>query len=550
MVDPVDRPWSRNLAVVLLLAVPGVVATALSIDGARDEAHARDERAVALVTERLSARLSDASTSLLGTDLLAADGEVTADELDVFVEDIQPVTDFRAIAFEQVVPADEADEWQEATGIRITESDGAGGFVPATGDDVHYPVRFVSPDTDDNRRVIGFDIGSDEVRRTGVEQATQVEEPALAGPIALAGNGRPGLFLIRAVRGTDDAVVGYVSSGIGVADLVQQVADIPHLDDVGLSVDGTLVSGVDGGDATSSFDLGGRTITVTAGDTRGVNPLVPVSLGATTLVVCGLAEWSASRGRRARRREREFAQREIDLQRAVVQTLQASLLTDTPEVSGYELAVAYRSAMRSVGIGGDWYSVIEHGDALFAVVGDIAGHGPGAVAIMAEVKTIIRHLLSTGASIEEVLEHAERSLERRRAYGSVVIARIDRSCGAVTLANAGHPSPIVVSGGAARRFDTVHRPWLGVAGVAAPLTHFDLEPGDTLLLYTDGLIEERGEPIDRSIDELAARVARDVADAGDVHGLTERLLIHRDADRSDATVDDDIAILAIHRRRT
>jgi hypothetical protein len=546
MVESADRSWSRNVAVVLLLAVPGVVATGLSIDGARDEARARDDRAVAVVGERLSARLSDASTSLLGTDLLVADGQITAHELDVLVEDIRPATDFRAVAYEEPVPAGEVEAWQARTGITITRSDGAGGFEPVEGGTVHYPVLFVSPDTDDNRRVRGFDIGSDPVRLEGIAEASAGENAALVGPISLAGTGQPGLFLIRALR-RDGEIVGFLSSGIGVADLVDQVADIPHLAEVGLAIDGMLVSGEAGGDATVSFPLGGRTVTVTAGDTRGADPWVPISLGAATVVVCGLAEWSALRGRRSRRREREFAEREVELQRAVVQTLQRSLLTDTPEVPGYDLAVEYRSAMRSVGIGGDWYSVIEHDQALFAVVGDIAGHGPGAVAIMAEVKTIIRHLLSTGSAIEAVLEHAERSLERRRAYGSVVIARIDRDCGAVTLANAGHPSPIVIRDGAAIRLDTVHRPWLGVAGDPLPLTRFDLAPGDTLLLYTDGLIEERGESIDRSIDDLAARVARDVADSGDVHGLAERLLIHRDIDRTDATVDDDIAILAIRR---
>ena len=163
MVEPVDRSWSRNLAVGLLLAVPGVVATALAFDGARDEAHGRDDRAVAVVAERLSARLSDAVTSFVGIDVLAADGQVTADEFDVFVSDIRQVAGFTAVAFEPVVAGDEIDAWESATGLAITESDGAGGFRDVARTSVHYPVQFVSPATQDNRRVLGFDVGSDEV---------------------------------------------------------------------------------------------------------------------------------------------------------------------------------------------------------------------------------------------------------------------------------------------------------------------------------------------------------------------------------------------------
>jgi hypothetical protein len=321
MVEPVDRSWSRNLAVGLLLAVPGVVATALAFDGARDEAHGRDDRAVAVVAERLSARLSDAVTSFVGIDVLAADGQVTADEFDVFVSDIRQVAGFTAVAFEPVVAGDEIDAWESATGLAITESDGAGGFRDVARTSVHYPVQFVSPATQDNRRVLGFDVGSDEVRRSGVDEAMAGEGTALAGPIALAADGLPGVFVIRAVRDPVGSVVGFVSSGIGVADLVELVDDIPHLADIGISIDGTLVSGRRGGDATVAFPLGRRTITVSGSDARGANLFLPISLGAATAVVCGLAEWSAIRGRRARRREREFAQREVDLQREVVRVL-------------------------------------------------------------------------------------------------------------------------------------------------------------------------------------------------------------------------------------
>lgn len=229
--------------------------------------------------------------------------------------------------------------------------------------------------------------------------------------------------------------------------------------------------------------------------------------------------------------------------RTVLQRLQESLLSEPPTVPGFDVAVGYRSAVEAVGIGGDWYSVMDDGMVMHAVIGDIAGHGPGAVALMAEVKTILRYLLSTGSSIVEAAHRASAALERRNAFASAVLVSIDRRREELAYLNAGHPPPLLLHGDQVDVLDQVHRPWLGVASAQTLPTVVGFPPGSTLLLYTDGLIEERGELFDVSVD----RLRRAVSGSHDPHTLTERLLHERSTNRTDRFIDDDVALTAIAR---
>ena len=229
--------------------------------------------------------------------------------------------------------------------------------------------------------------------------------------------------------------------------------------------------------------------------------------------------------------------------RTVLQRLQESLLSEPPVIPGFEIAVGYRSAVEAVGIGGDWYSVMDDGTVMHAVIGDIAGHGPGAVALMAEVKTILRYLLSTGSSIVEAVHRASVALERRNAFASAVLVSIDRRREELAYLNAGHPPPLLLHGTRVDVLDQVHRPWLGVASAHEPPTVVGFPPGSTLLMYTDGLIEERGELFDVSVERLRTSVSG----AHDPHALIGRLLRDRSAIRTDRSVDDDVALTAITR---
>lgn len=229
---------------------------------------------------------------------------------------------------------------------------------------------------------------------------------------------------------------------------------------------------------------------------------------------------------------------------SVLEQLQVSLLTPAPLVAGFEVAVAYRSAIEAVGIGGDWYSVIDRDDAVYAVIGDVAGHGPGAVAVMAQVKTIIRHLLTEDVPITVALDHASQHLAQRRAYASALIVRIDKRDATLSYVNAGHLYALVDDGSSVSLLDHTHRPILGVPGEPGRASTVTFPVGSTLLLYTDGLIEDRGTLIDESIAALADRMARTRMAP---EQLVDRLLVERDGGRTARTVDDDIAIVAVKR---
>ena len=232
-----------------------------------------------------------------------------------------------------------------------------------------------------------------------------------------------------------------------------------------------------------------------------------------------------------------------DREREVLQHFQRTLLTAPPNVDGFEIAVAYRSAVEAIGMGGDWYSVVDAEHAVWLVIGDVAGHGPDAVALMAEVKTIIRYLLTNDTSIEQTVEQAHRTLRRRRAYASVFIASIDKASETLTYMSAGHPPMLRFTNGIVVELDQTHRPWLGVdAHCTKTPTTVAYGASDLLLLYTDGVVEERGELLDIGIRRLYSIDPTDTTDAIVQHVLSTRI-----EQRTAQTVDDDMAVIAIRR---
>ncbi|MFD7797273.1 SpoIIE family protein phosphatase [Streptomyces sp. NPDC059759] len=249
--------------------------------------------------------------------------------------------------------------------------------------------------------------------------------------------------------------------------------------------------------------------------------------------------------------------------------MQESLLTDLPSVPGAELAALYRPAAASDLVGGDWYdayplpapstsSALEpagegNGQPLAAAtlavsVGDITGHDMHAATLMGQARSMLRqadldHPGQGPARAVSAFEHANTRLHIK-ASGTLVHVHL-RPCGQgaweMTWTNAGHPPPLVVlPDGTVQRLEQhnilIH-PVLGTP----PRTehHQTLPPGSLLLLYTDGLIEQRRGSIDKAIeavgDTLAARrheaLATLIADIAD------------DVAGSDAT--DDIAMLAL-----
>ena len=233
--------------------------------------------------------------------------------------------------------------------------------------------------------------------------------------------------------------------------------------------------------------------------------------------------------------------------------LQRSLLTPPPPIADLEIAAAYVPAADHVKIGGDWYDVFPApGERTLVVIGDVAGHDGAAAATMAQVRSVLRGmgkvLLAPPATLLTALDRAVRSF-LPDVFATVIvieISRLGRSSGPLVLrwSNAGHPPPVLISGddGTARLLEREPDLLLGVDPDTRRADHeLVLYQGDTVVLYTDGLVERRGATIDEGLLRL-----RDVAT--DEAGLPLDKLCEVLLAACTERPDDDIAVLALRAR--
>ncbi|MEZ3179630.1 SpoIIE family protein phosphatase [Streptomyces pimonensis] len=189
-------------------------------------------------------------------------------------------------------------------------------------------------------------------------------------------------------------------------------------------------------------------------------------------------------------------------------TLQRSLLPSHPPLTGgLEVASRYQPAGATSEVGGDWFDVIPLEDGKTAlVVGDVMGSGIPAAAAMGRLRTATHTLASLGLDPAVLLEHLDRITDGLdQAIATCVYAVHDPRERRCTIANAGHLPPARVRAGhAPELLDLPTGVPLGVGGVAFSTTTVELEPGDLLVLYTDGLVETRRDPLDERLDRLLA----------------------------------------------
>ena len=180
----------------------------------------------------------------------------------------------------------------------------------------------------------------------------------------------------------------------------------------------------------------------------------------------------------------------------IAQTLQASLLPPMlPDVPGVDAAALYRAAGEDHEVGGDFYDLFETSDDhWFAVIGDVCGKGAEAAAVTALVRYTIRAAAARRHSPAAILRWVNEVMlgENSTRFCTVAIAHLDRSAGdaRLTIAVGGHPPPIVVR--ADGRVEKVPAAGTLLGLVADPVLNditTDLAPGDTILLYTDGVTE-------------------------------------------------------------
>ncbi|GAA2316955.1 SpoIIE family protein phosphatase [Streptomyces hawaiiensis] len=191
-------------------------------------------------------------------------------------------------------------------------------------------------------------------------------------------------------------------------------------------------------------------------------------------------------------------------ERGTALTLQRSLLPSTPaEREGLDIAARYRPALSEVG--GDWYDVLPLGPGRTGlVVGDVMGKGVQAAAIMGQLSTATRALARLDLPPAELLRHLDDIAgSLGDAIATCVYAVCDLGRGTCELSSAGHLPPVLAGAdGSARLVDVPGGVPLGVGGVEFGTVEVELAPGSLLALYTDGLVENRGEPIDTGLGTL------------------------------------------------
>jgi len=272
-------------------------------------------------------------------------------------------------------------------------------------------------------------------------------------------------------------------------------------------------------------------------------PWLVVAFGlVTTFGSATLIEWLLRRRDDAVRLSEENARLYAN-QRSVAQTLQHSLLPDrVPDVAGLELAFRYLPGVGGVDIGGDWYDVIPlDDDRLMFVVGDVSGRGLHAGTVMASLRYSIRAFASQGDMPATVLAKLTRLLDvaHDRHFATVLCVVVDIAGRTITVANAGHPNPIMILGDAIHPVETKVGVPIGVTRDATYETVTEaIPPQATLLAFTDGLFERRGESVDDGLERLRES-------ARSTTGSLDELLTRIVDAQMHGSSDDDTAILGL-----
>ncbi len=232
--------------------------------------------------------------------------------------------------------------------------------------------------------------------------------------------------------------------------------------------------------------------------------------------------------------------------RLLVQTLQRSLLPERlPHHPRLQLAARYLPSGLAAQIGGDWYDALElDSDRTAVMIGDVVGHGVRAATTMSELRNALRAFAVEGHSPGAALHQLDRVVLATMGPGmvaTVLYLVVDTAAGTVTVARAGHPPPALrATDGRVTLLETDGTLPLGIdERPSAAEASYPMGPGETLLLFTDGLVERRGESITVGIDRLRDALA---SAPEDVEALCDHVL--RETRAQDGNTDD-VALLAV-----
>lgn len=180
----------------------------------------------------------------------------------------------------------------------------------------------------------------------------------------------------------------------------------------------------------------------------------------------------------------------------IADELQRTMLPENlPRCTGVRLASRYLPAAETARVGGDWYDAIPlPGSRVALVVGDVMGHSMTSAAIMGQLRTTAQTLAGLDLPPQEVLHHLDEQAQRLGTdrMATCLYAVYDPVAHRITVANAGHPPPVLLHlGGHAEVLRVPAGAPIGVGGVDFEAVELDAPAGATLLLYTDGLVESR-----------------------------------------------------------
>jgi len=244
------------------------------------------------------------------------------------------------------------------------------------------------------------------------------------------------------------------------------------------------------------------------------------------------AEWLAAENRRM-----------YSEQRSIAEVLQHALLPQSvPEIAGVETAIRYVAGGVGTDVGGDWYDVIPLDESHFLfVLGDVSGRGVEAATIMARLHFAIRAYAVQGDEPAAIVGKLGQllSIENDRSFATILCAAVDVAHHTISLVNAGHPPLLMLNGTSAEFVRSTIFPPVGVQGSTDyRAEHVDVPVGATIVGFTDGLVERRGETIDAGLERLRALTLEGPLGLDDL--LTKIL-----TESSNAGYHDDTAILAV-----
>uniref|UniRef100_A0AAU2V025 SpoIIE family protein phosphatase n=1 Tax=Streptomyces sp. NBC_00003 TaxID=2903608 RepID=A0AAU2V025_9ACTN len=211
-------------------------------------------------------------------------------------------------------------------------------------------------------------------------------------------------------------------------------------------------------------------------------------------------------------------------QESVAETLQDSMLPQvTPRMAGCDTATRYLPGTLLGRVGGDWFDSIKlPGSRTALVVGDVMGHGLNSAAMMGQLRTAVQTMAALDLPPDQLLRNLDDLAQRLGEHylATCLYAVYDPIRGELLMANAGHVPPVIVRSvdGRSELLELPTGAPIGVGGVPFETARIRVEPGDRLVMCTDGLVEVRGEDIGvglATLCEFAAHPAASMDDACD-----------------------------------